>query len=332
MPPEAQALAAGFEVLLLDLDGTVYAGGEVLPGAVDALRESRARGLALRFVTNNASRPPEDVAAHLERRGIAATVEEVRNSSQAGAQLVRERCGEGARVLAIGGPGVPAALREHGLVPLTSADDDPAAVLQGLGPDVGWAELTEAAFAVRAGALWVATNVDPVLPHERGLAVGNGSLVAAVRSATGAEPLVAGKPEPTLMTAAADGRRALAVGDRLGTDIRGARAAGIPSLFVLTGVDDPESVLRAVPEERPEHLGADLRALLDEPVPVHRDGDVWRCRDAAVRLADGVVEPADDGGGDPLDLLRAGCAACWSGDDAAPGAALLARVRGLHGR
>lgn len=330
----AEALVTAAEVLLLDLDGTVYAGARPVRGAADAVAACRERGVAVRFVTNNASLPPEEVAEHLGRTGVPASAEEVRTSSQAGARLVADRCGDGARVLAVGGPGVALACRAAGLVPVTSADDGPVAVLQGFGPEVGWAQLTEAAYAIRAGALWVATNVDTVLARERGPALGNGSLVAAVRTATGAEPLVAGKPERPLLVAAAEGRRALVVGDRLDTDVAGARAAGMASLWVATGVDGTAAVLDAPPHQRPDHLGADLGALLEPPATVARDGEgegaTWRSAGARVRLGpDGLVAAE---GGEPLDLLRAACAARWELGRVAVADDLRRRVSALDAR
>lgn len=329
-----RALVDDVEVVLLDLDGTVYAGSRPVPGAAAAVAACRERGVPLRFVTNNASLPPQEVADHLARTDVPASADEVRTSSQAGALVVRRRCGEGARVLVVGGPGVAHACREAGLEPVTSADDAPVAVLQGFGPDVGWAQLTEAAYAIRAGATWVATNTDTVLARERGLALGNGSLVAAVRTATGAEPVVAGKPQSPLLEAAADGRRALVVGDRLDTDVAGARAAGMSSLWVATGVDDVRALLAAVPEQRPDHLGADLGALLQPPAPVERTdarGEVaWRCGDAVVtRSAQGLVAGA---GGEPVDLLRAASAARWELGDVVVTEDLLSRLAPLDAR
>jgi len=329
-----RALVDDVEVVLLDLDGTVYAGSRPVRGAAAAVAACRERGVSLRFVTNNASLPPQDVVDHLGRTDVPASAEEVRTSSQAGALLVRERCGRGARVLVVGGPGVAHACREAGLEPVTSADDDPVAVLQGFGPDVGWAQLTEAAYAIRAGATWVATNVDTVLARERGLALGNGSLVAAVRTATGAEPVVAGKPQRPLLDAAADGRTALVVGDRLDTDVAGARAAGMSSLWVATGVDDVRAVLSAEPDQRPDHLGADLGALLEPAAAVERSGPAhdpaWRCGDAVVtRGGEGLVAAA---GGEPLDLLRAACAARWELGDVVVTEDLLRRLAPLDAR
>ena len=153
-----------------------------------------------------------------------------------------------------------------------------AGVLQGYGPTVGWADLAEAAYAVQAGAVWVATNVDATLPTARGLAPGNGTLVEAVRQATGVEPLVVGKPHTPLYDLSAQvlgvgPEQTLAIGDRLDTDIAGANAAGMPSLLVLTGVHGVREAARATAAERPRYLATDLRAV---GRPVRRGGAVRR--------------------------------------------------------
>ena len=213
-------------------------------------------------------------------------------SAQAGARILAERLPPGSRVLCIGGPGVPAALLERGLVPVESVDADPVALMQGFGPEVGWKELAEGTLAIERGVLWVATNVDATIPSPRGRVLGNGSMVAALRHATGAEPLVAGKPLPPLMQESVDrsgADRPIVVGDRLDTDIEGANATGIPSLLVLTGVTGWADLVGVEPRFRPTYLDLDLRGLLrpQPPVTVERDGDalVGRCDAVVVRAA-----------------------------------------------
>jgi len=173
-------------------------------------------------------------------------------------------------VLACGGPGVATALEAEGLVPVDSALKSPQAILQGYGANVGWPELAEVTYAINAGVPWVATNLDSTFPTPRGLALGNGSLVAALVHATGRRPIaVAGKPEPALLTEAqrrTGGGRGLMVGDRLDTDIAGASRVGMDSMLVLTGVNSVEDVTGITAEEIPTFVGADLRALLSEPV------------------------------------------------------------------
>lgn len=288
----SQPLAAVHDVALLDLDGVVYIGKGAVPHAAAALDSAAAsHGMRSVFVTNNAARPPEVVAEHLVELGVRAEPGDVVTSAQAGARMLAERLPAGSRVLCIGGPGVPAALRERGLAPVESFDDDPVAVMQGFGPKVGWKQLAEGTLAIERGAVWVATNVDATIPSPRGRVLGNGSLVAALRHATGVEPLVAGKPLPPLMLESVERSGALhpiVVGDRLDTDIEGANATAIPSLLVLTGVTDWQDLLAVEPRLRPTYLDLDLRGLL-RPHPlvtVQRDGDnlIGRCGSTVVRV------------------------------------------------
>ncbi|PYC70836.1 HAD family hydrolase, partial [Streptomyces tateyamensis] len=263
-----QPLTAAYDTALLDLDGVVYAGAAAIEYAVESLDAARAAGMRLAYVTNNASRPPRAVAAHLTELGVPAAPEDVINSAQAAARLVAEKVPAGAKVLVVGGPGLVEALAERGLVAVESLADGPAAVVQGFDPSVGWERLAEAAYAVAAGLPWVASNTDMSIPTARGVAPGNGTLVAAVRAATGAEPEVAGKPLPpmhreTVLRTGA--KRPLVVGDRLDTDIEGAFNGGVDSLLVFTGVSTPAQLLAAPTQPRPPLLAAGLRGLLEPP-------------------------------------------------------------------
>jgi len=261
--PEA-GLLEGYDALLWDMDGTLFEGHTPLAGAVEVVADD-SRGQY--FVTNNASRTPEQVAVHLSAIGFAATASQAVTSAQVGARLTAERVPSGSAVLVVGAEALREAIADVGLVPVASADEDPAAVIQGHSPETGWAQLSEAALAIRRGALWIATNTDSTLPSERGLLVGNGSMVAAVAHATGAEPLVAGKPAAPIMREAltrSNSRRPLMIGDRLDTDIEGANAVGIDSLLVLTGVSTAADVLAAVPAQRPAYI---VPALTDVDLP-----------------------------------------------------------------
>ncbi|ARF60991.1 MULTISPECIES: HAD-IIA family hydrolase [Streptomyces] len=314
------ALNEAYDTALLDLDGVVYAGGEAIAYAVEALAEARAGGMHLAYVTNNALRTPDAVAEHLTELGVPAEPSDVITSAQAVARLVADQLPPGARVLAIGGEGLRVALRERGLVPVESADDDPAAVVQGYGgPDMAWGRFAEASYAVRRGLPWFASNTDLTIPSARGIAPGNGAAVEVVRIATGAEPQVAGKPLPpmhreTVLRTGAE--RPLVVGDRLDTDIEGAFNGGVDSLLVLTGVTDAGLLLAAPPQHRPTYVDRDLRGLLTGQPEVVAAGEGFRCGDwtAAVRGDRLVLETAGGGedGGDALDGLRALCAAAWT--------------------
>lgn len=254
-----------YDAVLLDLDGTVYRGSGAVDGAEEAVTAAHQHGVAVRFVTNNASRTPDDVAAHLTRLGIPAKPTEVSTSAQAAAGVLADKVPAGAKVLVFGTEALAAEVANRGFVPVRTADAEVAAVVQGLSQDAGWHELAEACVAIRAGAFWVACNTDATLPTERGLLPGCGAFVAALTTATDAEPVVAGKPARPLMDdaiAATGADRPLAVGDRLDTDIAGAHAVGIDSLLVLSGVSTTADLLAAPPQQRPTYLAADVRGLL----------------------------------------------------------------------
>ncbi|MFG1807308.1 HAD-IIA family hydrolase [Streptomyces sp. NPDC049040] len=311
-----QPLDTAYDTALLDLDGVVYAGGDAIAHAVDSLTAARSDGMRLAYVTNNAARTPQAVAEHLSRLGVPAETEDVITSAQAVARLIADQVPAGAKVLAVGGEGLFAALRERGLQPVESADDGPAAAVQGYGPELRWSQLAEMAHAVNAGVPWFASNTDLTIPTARGVAPGNGAAVQAVRYATGREPQVAGKPQPpmhreTVLRTGA--RRPLVVGDRLDTDIEGANASGVDSLLVLTGVSTAAELVAAPPEHRPTYVAADLRGLLTPHPPVTWDGSQAHC---GGWTADSALELT--GSGEPLDGLRALCRAAWSRTDDTP--------------
>ncbi|MDQ1642010.1 MAG: glycerol-phosphatase [Actinomycetota bacterium] len=308
-----QPLSLGYDAAFVDLDGVVYVGEHAVPGAAAALEAARSAGMRVAFVTNNASRPPAAVAAHLSSLGVDAATADVVTSAQAAAAMVLEMVGAAAAVLVVGGEGLEVALVECGLRPVRSADDEPAAVVQGFAPEVGWRQLAEGTFAVRRGVPWVASNVDRTLPTARGMAPGNGTLVGVIATATGRQPVVAGKPELPLHRQAVQrtgAKHPLVVGDRLDTDIEGAHRAGTDSLLVLTGVTQPVQLLGAPDHQRPTYLGEDLEDGLLRPHPrvlqvdgghacegwlASRQGEHWRV----------------SGSGRPVDGLRALCALVW---------------------
>lgn len=299
------ALADEYDCLLLDLDGTVFRGGEPTVGAVETLAELPSRAL---FITNNSSRGADEVAAHLNQLGFTAAAEDVATSAQIAAHLLAEQLPAGSRVLVVGTESLAAEIAAAGLEPVRLASGEPAAVVQGLSTETGWAQLAEAALAIRAGATWMTTNVDKTLPSERGLLPGNGSMVAALRAATDAEPQVAGKPGPALLTEAltrGEFYAPLVVGDRLDTDIAAANAAALPSLMVLTGVNSARDAVGAVAEQRPTYIGHDLRAL-------HLDADglaigpqpQWQISVDGTTLTVAAAQPEEDDS-DGLSIVRA---------------------------
>lgn len=260
-----EPLARRYDTALLDLDGVVYRGADAVPHAVSALLSAAELGMRLTYVTNNASRTPEAVAEHLVRLGLPATPADVVTAAQAVARMIAESVPAGAKVLAVGGEGLMVALRERGLVPVASADEDPAAAVQGYKPTTSWEELAEIAYAVERGVPWFAANTDLTMPTARGIAPGNGALVTAVAKACGGWPRIAGKPEIALHRETmirTDAKRPLIVGDRLDTDIEGANRAGVDSLLVLTGVTTRAEAQAAEGTHKPTYIAEDLRALL----------------------------------------------------------------------
>ncbi|MBI2697780.1 MULTISPECIES: HAD-IIA family hydrolase [Mycobacterium] len=303
------SIAAQYDCLLLDLDGTVFRGHRATEGAVDSLDAIDSRKL---FVTNNASRSADEVAAHLRELGFTAGSDDVVTSAQSAAHLLAAQLPPGSKVLIVGTDALADEISAAGLRPVRRFEDGPDAVVQGLSMTIAWPELAEAALAIRAGALWVAANVDLTLPTERGLLPGNGSLVAALRAATGGQPQVAGKPGPQLMKdAVGRGKFAapLVVGDRLDTDIEGANAAELPSLMVLTGVNSARDAVFAQPAQRPTFIGHDLRSL-------HQDSESLRVGPQPgwrVEFSDEVatVTATDHRQDDDLAIVRAVASAVW---------------------
>ena len=334
-----RSLAEAYRGFICDLDGVVYRGQGAVPHAIEALGATRRHG-RIAYATNNAARPPHVVAEHLRELGITLDDSDVLTSSQAGARRLAELVPAGARVLAVGGPGVTLALEESGLHPVQPAEleqaqdsgteyEPVAAVLQGFGRDVSWHDLSQAAFAIQGGAQWVATNHDSTLPLAHGVAPGNGSLVGAVRNAVDVDPVVVGKPFAALYEycAALIGtqvRDTLAIGDRLNTDIAGAVNTGMDSIYVTTGVSSPVDVALADASERPTYLAMDLRALGEpyEPAEVEATagGDepngaqAWtaRCGEAVASWNGGLT--LGDGGA-ANQRLRAFVALAWAAAD-----------------
>ena len=311
------ALSSDHDLAMLDLDGVVYIGPDVVPGAAVHLDRVREQGMRLAFITNNAARPPETVAEHLRSLGVQAAPEDVVTSAQAAARVLVDRLGSGARVVLLGAAGLAEALAAEGLVAVDVEEDDAEALVTGYGPDVLWRDIMRAAVRVREGLWWVASNTDYTIPTPYGVAPGHGVLVETLRRFTGVEPVVAGKPQRPLLDETVrrvGGERPLMVGDRLDTDIEGARNADLPSLLVLTGVTGLAELVAARPAERPTYLSADLGGLSRKhESPDERDG-AWELGGWSARVEDGSL--AATGEGVPDDWWRVVACAAWAATDA----------------
>ena len=260
-------LIDNFDSLFLDLDGVVYRGAEAIDGAVEAINRAAAMGKKIAYITNNASRTPQAIAEQLNGYGLTVQPEQIIGSAAAGVRLLATKVPAGAKVLVVGGEGLRREVSDSGFELVEDAGSQPDAVIQGFSKDIGWQQLAEAAFAIQAGAVWVATNQDWTLPLERGIAPGNGTLVGAVHTAVGILPEFAGKPFRPIFDAALQQmqvQRPLMIGDRLDTDIKGAITAGIQSATVMTGVVGNKELLGAKTDERPNFLLTDMNDLFAE--------------------------------------------------------------------
>jgi len=247
-------------VVCCDLDGVVWLGDRPIPGAAEGIAALRAAGLRVAFITNNSGRTVADYVSRLARHGIPAGPEDIVTSAVVAAEMVAATLPADARVLTCAGPGVREALVARGLAVVR--EGPAAAVVVGWHDDFDFAGLCRASAAIRAGARYVATNLDPSYPAAEGVLPGAGAIVAAVTTASGRDPEVAGKPAPPAVAVVRRrfGARGVMVGDRPSTDGAFAAALGWPFALVLSGIagsdgDEP------IPDPAPEYVAADLGVL-----------------------------------------------------------------------
>jgi HAD superfamily hydrolase (TIGR01450 family) len=292
----------------------IYTGENAVPFAVESLN-AVPDSVRLAYITNNASRTPTSIATHLTSLGLHVTADDVVSSPQAAVKILATLVDPGSTILVIGGEGLISEVAQAGFRVTDSADDSPAAVIQGFAPTVGWVHLAEASFALHRGIPWVATNTDWTIPVARGVAPGNGTLVSAVHLAVGRLPVFAGKPEKAIFDVAAERFNAhnpLVIGDRLDTDILGANRAGMRSALVLTGIDGPKQVLAASEDHQPTYILSDLRELSQpypEAIVSEKNGVTTVSVGKSVVTMSGNTVRAKKRGSNPVDLLRAGATA-----------------------
>lgn len=249
---------------LIDLDGTMYAGGSPIPHAAEFIRKLKQRSLPYLFVTNNSSRTPEAVADHLCRLGIEAEANEVVTSAQATARYVSEQR-RGHRVYVIGEDGLRTALTEAGL---ELVEDRPDFVVQGIDREFSYRKLEAAVGFVASGAEYVLTNPDRLLPSDGRLAPGAGAISGSIQAALQIAPIVIGKPSARIMQFALERlngpSEVWAVGDNPSTDIGAGHAAGLRTALVCTGIATPLNVteLLAKAPVKPDLVCRDLSELL----------------------------------------------------------------------
>ncbi|UBH11535.1 TIGR01457 family HAD-type hydrolase [Macrococcus armenti] len=230
---------------LLDLDGTMYAGTRVIEGAKEFIEYLSNHNLPYLFVTNNASKRPDEVAEKLTQMGFVATADNVVTSAMATASYIAAES-PGATVYVIGGTGIRQALMDEELVIKDSEHVD--YVVIGLDVDINYEKLSTACLAVRNGAKFISTNPDTSIPTERGFLPGNGALTSVITVSTGVQPKFIGKPMETIMNKAVDiiklpKEEIVMIGDLYMTDIMSGINAGIDTLHVQTGVSTYEQVM-----------------------------------------------------------------------------------------
>jgi len=250
----------GRPVVCCDLDGVIWRGDAPIPNAAAGVATLRDAGIRVVYVTNNSSGTRAEYVAKLAACGVEAAPADVLSSAMAAARLLAADFAPGTRVLSYAGPGVHEALEEAGLRPV---DAEPAtAVVAGFHRDFDFDRLAAAADAVRAGARFVATNLDPTYPTATGLVPGTGALVAAIATASGRPAEVAGKPYPPMAALVREvcGPTGVMVGDRPSSDGAFAAALGWPFALVLSGIAGTPGE-EPVPDPPPPFVEQDLGAL-----------------------------------------------------------------------
>ncbi len=282
------------QALILDMDGVLWRGDAPIGDLARIFARIRARGLKVAFATNNGTRTPEMYVERLAAFGVAAEAWQVVTSAQAAAELLvggpipsapplpaggpipsappfpTREGGDGGlgKIFAIGEAGVMEALRTKGfeVLPLERADEAQAVVV-GIDRQITFQKMAEAALLIRRGLPFIATNPDKTFPTPRGEIPGAGAWVSVLVTATGREPVYAGKPAPALLELArarlgTSKEATLVVGDRLETDIAAAQAAGLPCALVLSGVSSREQAEAWQP--RPDVVAENLEELVGQ--------------------------------------------------------------------
>ena len=273
-------------LVIFDLDGVVYRGDQPVPGAASLVNALRRVGRLVRFATNNSMAARDEYVTRLAGHGIPASTDEIVTSTSATIQHLRVHLPDAQRILAVGAPGMLAELRGAGLEATYVGDAAPRewngaplgrgydVVIAGLDPAFDYRRMGIAATAIRAGAAFVATNADLRYPTPEGFVPGAGTIVAALAAASGAEPIVIGKPEPAMFQSileatGCDPADALVIGDNPDADVPAAHRAGIRCLLVLTGVADEQMAATLQGERQPDWVArdpADAARLLRLPV------------------------------------------------------------------
>lgn len=237
--------------LILDMDGVLWRGSHALVDLPAFFERLRQKGLSVVLATNNATRDVDTVLASLHQFGATSVQPwQVVTSGMAVTHILKRRFPQGGPVYVVGEVGLVNALRAGGFYP---AEKDVLAVIAGLDRTLTYDKLKRATLLIRAGAPFYGTNPDLTFPTQEGLIPGAGAVLAAIETAAGVQPILAGKPQPGMFELSLErlGTRSeetLVVGDRLDTDILGGQRAGCRTALVLTGVSTPEQAAAWQPQ------------------------------------------------------------------------------------
>jgi 4-nitrophenyl phosphatase len=252
------------KALLLDMDGVLWRDTEPIGDLPAILHQITSKGLKTAFVTNNATRTIEQYQEKFRGFGVEAAAEQIHTSSKATAELLSKHYPQGGNVYIIGERGLQEALRERGF---TNGDSECLAVVVGLDRELTYDKLRRATLLIRSGSAFIGANPDPSLPSPDGDVPGAGSILAALETATGTQPVIVGKPERTLLDSAMSRLKVkpvetLMVGDRVETDIAAGQKAGCKTALLLSGVTSERAARAWTP--RPDYVEPDLATLVSK--------------------------------------------------------------------
>jgi len=261
---DAMSSLQDISAFIIDMDGVLYRGSTMVPGAAEFIAFLREQGKKFLLLTNNSSRTPVQYVEKLARMGIEIDEGRIFTSAQATALYLRQKAKPGTRVYVIGMDGIREALTAEGFV--LSEDSKVDFVVVGMDTTVTYEKLKKAALAIRAGAKFIGTNPDKTLPTEEGLVPGNGAILAAIQTATDVEPLIIGKPQKPIFEIAlarlqSRPEETAVIGDRLETDILGGLQAGLKTILVLSGATDKD--LLESSEVQPDWVFESVKELLE---------------------------------------------------------------------
>jgi 4-nitrophenyl phosphatase len=230
------------KALILDMDGVLWKADAPIGDLPAIFKRIRERGLKYVFATNNGTKTPEEYQQKLAELGVEIDAAQMVTSAMGVAFMLAKKFPKGTKIFVIGEEGVRAALRAQGFQVLALEEAAQAEVfVMGIDRTITFQKMMEATLLVRAGIPFYATNADKTFPTPRGEIPGAGAWISVIVTATGVEPIVAGKPSPYLMELSLEKlgtskAETLVVGDRLDTDIAAGQAAGCPTALVLSGV------------------------------------------------------------------------------------------------